>query len=301
MRSAGPQIESAPHDELLVRVPASPRQDAATPLTAATATVNGLRALVFAAAQQAGDDLGVPPKYVAMSAEAFLQTIDLSAEQGSFVWRLRIPVEFWALPVREAVDEPQLFGRAVTETLVRWLTLAAETDLADSGFGDRYDYAEGLLTTLAPNTGRGDVDFEVRMAEVRGRAPARQEPRSFTSDDVARVSEIARRQRARRDYIEASSKASRDPGRVLEELERYKSFVLIGEVVALQRPYVTVAGDVFGRTRRVRLALAPHDYVRAAQAHLHSWEVTVVGVLQLRTRSARMTEIQAFSIEGADD
>jgi hypothetical protein len=301
MRSVGTETESAPHDELLVRVSPSSTQDAATPLTAATATVNGLRALLFAAAQQAGDELGVPPKYVVMSAEAFLQTIDLSTERGSFVWRLRIPVEFWALPVHEAVDEPRLFGREVTETVVRWLTAASNPDMAAPDYGERYDFAEALLTTLAPNTSRGEVAFDVRLAEVGGRTPARAVQRSFTSDDVVRVGEFVRRQRERRGYAEAPPAASRGLEPPLQAFARYVSFVLVGEVVALQRPDVTIAGDVFGRTRRVRLALAPHDYQRAADAHLRSLEVTVVGALQLRPRSARMTEIEALLVEGEDD
>jgi hypothetical protein len=274
-------------------------------LPAAAAVVNGLRDLISEAAEATGREIALPASSVTITAQDFISLVQLESDAGSFVWRLLVPTQDPDLPPRpfdERTTDLPTYGRLTTLIMADWLEELGGRDSRNRPVRHRQRpniaVMRALLKIVAP-AGRGaEVNFEFAwssLVDVPRDAP---EHVRFAEQDVPRLTETVRELSAvseERLVIESRERYGAGlPGE--PRAQEFEGFTLIGEVEALRRPEITVVGDVFGRTRRVRLNLASNDYELAVEAHLNEETVVVLGTLTLRARSARLSSVDHFHV-----
>ena len=282
--------------------PNAPSGDA--PLRLAHAVVTAAKNLIVGAASALDVSAIVLPSRRPPRAEAFSGQARVGVEQGSFIFRLVLPLSGdWSNRTTVPSDQAALiddlepsFGRAVTRRVQT--ALAAAQEMADDVSAGRSGIQIfGRQVSVVVNATELDA-FGSMGGPDREPYAVRFSASPMIVEEVSRSGTVAVTAGQQAIFTEAAE--------FVRTKQALSDGTLQGLVVQLKRTNALGPGEVIvhssiddsDKMRRVRLELGEDDYGVAVLAHRQGLQVRVRGDLAIRGNSQLLTQVSDFEVVG---
>jgi hypothetical protein len=294
-------LTAAGADVIRLRLIGESVEDGTLSLADAATLVDATRDLLLASACAAHQPRAFYGPRNPDEARTYLEGLRFGqTERGSFAMRVVSPVPPLLTPSEAGLLFPEAeqapFQRRATETLIKASHASAEAAALAGQTGSLGPFEKGIGAGVSAN-------FCSSLARIL----------SLRSDTHVEISVDWASNRPAPDPARKIVRLDRNMARVLETASQElkarapkEDFELVGYIVALDSSdasrggAVTIAGQVDGRIKKVRVILDSPDYGRAASAHTTMTEVTVTGRLQKVGRQFELSAPSGFLVLGED-